>query len=179
MKSEKNARLRFLSAYFFSLWRQSRIAYYPLDLNRRPSYVFTPYLNEKKSHNVLAKEQLLVIFLSNRTSLNEEELIFCPHILITYESCLSLLAFQINTDTPLASLHFFSTNTPSRSIPYLHYIETFFSILQAFPIRLENWTHQRHVKDGIATVDVRRHNIVHCHAALTWYFRKRLVDLER
>ena len=64
--------------------------------------------------------------ITRRRRLEEEELIFCPHILITHESCLSLLAFQINRDTPLASLHFFSTNTPSRSIPYLHYIETFF-----------------------------------------------------
>ena len=39
---------------------------------------------------------------------------------------INFLSSHINTDTPLASLYFFSSNTPSRSIPYLHYIETFF-----------------------------------------------------
>ena len=41
------------------------------------------YLNEKNSHNILAKEQLLVIFLSNWTSLNKEELIFTRKLLIS------------------------------------------------------------------------------------------------
>ena len=78
--------------------------------------------------NILAKEQLKLIFLSNWTSSNWKRINFLSsHLNNTQKVPLSLLTFQINTDTPLASLHLFSSNTPSHSIQYLHYIKTFFS----------------------------------------------------
>ena len=131
----KNARLSFFKITFrFPTTPQD--TYCLLDLWTVAKLFLQRYLDEKKVHNILAKEQLLLILLSNWTSLNEEELISYLHILITHESLTPRLSNKHRHTPSLSLLIFFWSNTPSRSIPYLHYIETFFfSILQAFPIR--------------------------------------------
>ena len=67
-------------------------------------------LDGKKVHNILTKEQLLLILLSNWTSLNEEELISYLHILITHESLTPRLSNK-HRHTPSLSLFIFFEGT--------------------------------------------------------------------
>ena len=70
------------------------------------------------------------LFLQNFTEWRRINFLSSSHF--THESSPSLLAFHLNTDTPLACIYFFSSNSPhiSRNTSYplfplfFHYIET-------------------------------------------------------
>ena len=88
------------------------------------------YLDEKKVHNILAKEQLSLILLSNRTSLNEEELISYLYILITHESLTPRLSNKHRHTPSLSLLIFFEATlrlVPSHTYTTLRHFFFYFT----------------------------------------------------
>ena len=114
-----SAKLRSFRASFCHFQRNSRLStFYDHDLsylipdtrllNHRPSYV-RAIVQNRFTISLQKKNRSDILFLQNFTKWRRIKFLSSSHF--THKSSASLLAFHLNTDTPLACIHFFSSNT--------------------------------------------------------------------
>ena len=77
-------------------------------LNNRPSYMRAIDMQNKFTISLQKKNRSDILFLQNFTKLRIN---FLSSSHFTHECSTSLFAFHLNTDTVLACIHFFSSNT--------------------------------------------------------------------
>ena len=115
-----SAKLRSLRASFGHFQRNGRLStFYDHDLsylipdtrllNHRPSYVRAIDMQNKFTIPLQKKNRSDTLFLQNFTKWRRINFLSSSHF--THECSPSLFAFHLNTDTPLACIHFFSSNT--------------------------------------------------------------------
>ena len=114
-----SAKLRSFRASFGHFQRNSRLStFYDHDLsylipdtrllNHRPSYV-RAIVQNRFTISLQKKNRSDTLFLQNFTKWRRINFLSSSHF--THECSPSLFAFHLNTDTPLACIHFFSSNT--------------------------------------------------------------------